>query len=100
MANGQGGIAETMEFAAGESHRMWAEAEEVDLTGLKCPMPALLTRRALRRSIEGALIAVTVTDALAPLDLKHLCQSEGHELLQEALNEKGARRLLIRRGPL
>jgi hypothetical protein len=64
MANGQGGIAETMEFAAGEIHRMWAEAEEVDLTGLKCPMPALFTRRALRRSIEGALIAVTVTDAL------------------------------------
>lgn len=100
MAHGQGGIAETMEFAAGENHRMWADAEELDLTGLKCPMPALLTRRALRRSVEGALIAVTVTDALAPLDLKHLCQSEGHALLQEALNEKGAQRLLIRRGPL
>jgi tRNA 2-thiouridine synthesizing protein A len=99
MANGQGGIAETMEFAVGEIQQMWATAEEVDLTGLKCPMPALLTRRALRRSIEGALIAVTVTDSLAPLDLRHLCQSEGHVLLDEAGNEKGARRLLIRRGP-
>ncbi len=88
-----------MEFAAGEVQRMWADAEEVDLTGLKCPMPALFTRRALRRSIEGALIAVTVTDALAPLDLRHLCQSEGHIVLDEAVNEKGARRLLIRRGP-
>ena len=88
-----------MEFAAGEIQRMWAEAEEVDLTGLKCPMPALLTRRALRRSIKGTLIAVTVTDALAPLDLRHLCQSDGHVLLDEAANEKGARRLLIRRGP-
>lgn len=88
-----------MEFAAGEVQQLWADAEEVDLTGLKCPMPALLTRRALRRSIEGALIAVTVTDALAPLDLRHLCQSEGHIVLDEAVNEKGARRLLIRRGP-
>jgi tRNA 2-thiouridine synthesizing protein A len=88
-----------MEFAAGEVQRMWADAEDIDLTGLKCPMPALLTRRALRRSIEGALIAVTVTDALAPLDLRHLCQSEGHIVLDEAVNEKGARRLLIRRGP-
>lgn len=100
MANGQGGIAETMEFAAGEIQQMWADAEEVDLTGLKCPMPALLTRRALRRSIEGAVIAVTVTDALAPLDLRHLCHTDGHALLDEAANEKGARRLLIRRGPL
>ncbi len=99
MANGQGGIAETMEFADREIQQMWAAAEEVDLTGLKCPMPALLTRRALRRSIEGALIAVTVTDSLAPLDLRHLCQCEGHVLLDEAGNEKGARRLLIRRGP-
>jgi hypothetical protein len=40
-----------------------------------------------------------VTDALAPLDLRHLCQSEGHIVLDEAVNEKGARRLLIRRGP-
>jgi tRNA 2-thiouridine synthesizing protein A len=88
-----------MEFAAGEVQRMWADAEDVDLTGLKCPMPALLTRRALRRSIEGALIAVTATGALAPLDLRHLCQSEGHIVLDEAVNEKGARRLLIRRGP-
>lgn len=89
-----------MEFAAGEVQQMWADAEDVDLTGLKCPMPALLTRRALHRSIEGALLAVTVSDALAPLDFRHLCQSEGHVLLDEALNEKGARRLLIRRGPL
>lgn len=79
---------------------MWKDAEEVNLTGLKCPMPALITRRALRRSMEGALIAVTVTDALAPLDIRHLCQMEGHALLAEEPNEKGARRLLIRRGPL
>lgn len=79
---------------------MWKDAEEVNLTGLKCPMPALMTRRALRRSMEGALIAVIVTDPLAPLDIRHLCQTDGHELLAEERNEKGARRLLIRRGPL
>lgn len=89
-----------MEIAGREIQLMWTEAEDVDLTGLKCPMPALLTRRVLRRSIEGALIAVTVTDALAPLDLRHLCQSDGHSLVDETTNEKGARRLLIRRGPL
>jgi hypothetical protein len=45
------------------------------------------------------VVSGTVTDALAPLDLRHLCQSEGHIVLDEAVNEKGARRLLIRRGP-
>lgn len=78
---------------------MWDEAEAVDLSGLKCPMPAILTERHLRAASEGALFAVTVTDALAPLDLKHLCQRDGHEVLAEAQNEDGARRLLIRRGP-
>lgn len=89
-----------MEFAVADPMQMWKEAEEVNLTGLKCPMPVLITRRALRRSNEGALIAVTVTDPLAPLDIRHLCQTDGHELLAEEANEKGARRLLIRRGPL
>jgi tRNA 2-thiouridine synthesizing protein A len=72
---------------------------ELDLTGLKCPMPALLTEKALRGMAAGELIAVTVTDALAPLDLRHLCQRDGHEVLDEAQNAFGARRLLICRGP-
>lgn len=77
----------------------WNEAESLDLTGLKCPLPALLTAKHLRGCETGAVISVTVTDALAPLDLRHLCQRDGHDVLGEAQNEDGARRLLIRRGP-
>lgn len=77
----------------------WDRAEAVDLSGLKCPMPSLMTTRALRRINSGDLIAVTVTDPMAPLDLRHLCQRDGHVLIDERAHENGARRFLIRRGP-
>ena len=77
----------------------WDAAEELDFSGLKCPMPALLTERALRRVEKGYCLAVTVTDALAPLDLRHLCQRDGHAVLDEVQKVDGARRLLICCGP-
>jgi tRNA 2-thiouridine synthesizing protein A len=74
-------------------------ARELDLTGLKCPLPSLLTAKALRGMTAGARLIVVVSDPLAPLDLRHLCQRDGHVLLDEAENENGARRLVICRGP-
>jgi tRNA 2-thiouridine synthesizing protein A len=81
------------------SNAAWADARQLDLTGLKCPMPSLMTEKALRGMAQGEHLAVTVTDALAPLDLRHLCQKEGHEVIGESENDFGARRLLICRGP-
>jgi tRNA 2-thiouridine synthesizing protein A len=69
--------------------------EELDLTGLKCPLPALMTARALRRLLPGAVLAVIVTDALAPLDIRFLCESEGHEFVARTDGE-GATRLVLR----
>lgn len=81
------------------SNAAWADARQLDLTGLKCPMPSLMTEKALRGMAQGEHLAVTVTDALAPLDLRHLCQKKGHEVIGESENDFGARRLLICRGP-
>ena len=77
----------------------WAAARQLDLTGLKCPMPSLLTAKALRDMSPGERLAVTVTDPLAPLDLRHLCQRDGHRLVSEGQNAFGAQRLMISRGP-
>jgi tRNA 2-thiouridine synthesizing protein A len=77
----------------------WFGARDLDLTGLKCPMPALLTEKALKGMAEGERLKVTVTDALAPIDLRHVCQRGGHELCAERAHENGARQLLIRCGP-
>jgi tRNA 2-thiouridine synthesizing protein A len=81
------------------SNAAWTGARQLDLTGLKCPMPALMTERALKGMAAGEHLAVTVTDALAPLDLRHLCQKAGHQVVDEGQNDIGARRLLICRGP-
>jgi len=77
----------------------WLQARDLDLTGLKCPMPALLTEKALRGMAEGERLMVTVTDALAPIDLRHVCQRGGHAFCGERTQENGARQLLIRCGP-
>jgi tRNA 2-thiouridine synthesizing protein A len=44
----------------------------LDLKGLKCPLPVLLTRKALRRLRPGDLLVVQCTDPLAPIDIAHL----------------------------
>jgi tRNA 2-thiouridine synthesizing protein A len=54
----------------------------LDLRGLKCPLPALMARRALERSEPGCIVAVLTDDPLAPIDVPHMCRQEGHEVLE------------------
>jgi tRNA 2-thiouridine synthesizing protein A len=76
---------------------MTEEAEELDLTGLKCPLPSLMTAKALRRLTPGSRLAIVVTDPLAPLDIKFLCEREGHDFLEEMQIRSGMNRLLLRK---
>lgn len=55
--------------------------EPIDLRGLKCPLPALLTRKHLARLPPGAILSVITTDPLAVVDIPHMCGQEGHRLL-------------------
>ncbi|TXN61304.1 sulfurtransferase TusA family protein [Methylobacterium sp. WL6] len=71
---------------------------DLDLAGLKCPLPVLRTRKALRRLPPGTLLRVTCTDPLACLDIPNLVREEGDTL--EAWDRIGtATRFSIRRGP-
>lgn len=54
--------------------------ETLDLRGLKCPLPALKTRKALTRLAPGALIEVACTDPLAEIDIPHLVRESGDAL--------------------
>jgi tRNA 2-thiouridine synthesizing protein A len=74
-------------------------AEELDLTGLKCPLPALMTAKTLRRLAPGTVLAVLVSDPLAPLDIKFLCERQGHDFLEQTKFEAVTRILLRRRQP-
>lgn len=54
----------------------------LDLSGLKCPMPALRTRKALRRLTPGHEIEVTCTDPMAAIDVPNVVREAGDELIE------------------
>ena len=60
----------------------------LDLTGLKCPLPALKTRKALKALEPGDLLEVHCTDPLSVIDIPHLIQETGDrvEITQRAEN--------------
>ena len=71
-------------------------ASELDLRGLKCPLPALRTRKALRAMRPDDVILVHCTDPLAAIDIPHLLAQDGHELLGET-REAGVLTFRIRK---
>ena len=57
-----------------------ADAATIDLRGLKCPLPALRTRKALSRLEPGATLVVECTDPLAEIDIPNLVRETGDTL--------------------
>jgi tRNA 2-thiouridine synthesizing protein A len=56
------------------------EDETLDLRGLKCPLPAMLARKALARLPPAARVTVLASDPLAVVDIPHMCGEEGHSV--------------------
>jgi tRNA 2-thiouridine synthesizing protein A len=52
----------------------------LNLRGLKCPLPALRTRKALGQSQPGDLLIVECTDPLAGIDIPNLLHQTGDKL--------------------
>ena len=71
--------------------------EELDLRGLKCPLPALMARKKLATLKAGETVAILASDPLAAVDIPHMCHQEGHDLL-ESVSVSGHYRFLVRRG--
>lgn len=65
---------------------------KLDLTGLKCPMPALRTRKALRSLAPGAWLEVHCTDPLAVIDIPALIQQTGDRI---ELTERSEQRIVF-----
>ena len=61
---------------------MESPEEVVDLRGLKCPLPALMARRYLAGAPAHTVVAVLTDDPMAPVDVPHMCASEGFEVLE------------------
>ena len=72
------------------------EMEELDLRGLKCPLPALMARKKLAALSPGETVLVLANDPLSVVDIPHMCAEEGHTLIEkESVTDH--HRFLIRR---
>lgn len=50
---------------------------KLDLTGLKCPLPVLKTRKALKALLAGDRLEVHCTDPLSVIDIPNLIRETG-----------------------
>ena len=50
---------------------------KLDLSGLKCPLPALKTRKALKTVTPGDFLEVHCTDPLSVIDIPNLIRETG-----------------------
>jgi tRNA 2-thiouridine synthesizing protein A len=53
---------------------------KLDLTGLKCPLPALKTRKALKALSAGDRLEVHCTDPLSVIDIPNLIRETGDKV--------------------
>jgi tRNA 2-thiouridine synthesizing protein A len=55
----------------------------LDLKGLKCPLPALKARKALKGLPPGAELKVICTDPMAAIDIPNLIRETGDTLVSQ-----------------
>ncbi|WP_319532543.1 sulfurtransferase TusA family protein [uncultured Cohaesibacter sp.] len=72
--------------------------QELDLSGLKCPMPVLRTQKALAGLHAGDRLAVVTTDPLASLDLPSFCGQKGHRLVSSQQIDGTRMRFVVEKG--
>ncbi|WP_119166527.1 sulfurtransferase TusA family protein [Algihabitans albus] len=54
----------------------------LDAKGMKCPLPVLRARKAMKEVPPGGTLEVLATDPSAPQDFVSFCETTGHELLE------------------
>jgi tRNA 2-thiouridine synthesizing protein A len=64
----------------------------LDLTGLKCPLPALKTRKALKPLKRGDILEVHCTDPLSVIDIPNLVRETGDKV---EITERNAERIVF-----
>ncbi len=68
----------------------------LDLKGLKCPLPALKARKALKSVAVGDLLQVICTDPMAAIDIPNLIRETG-DALESQTSENGVLTFVIRK---
>jgi len=60
---------------------MTDDANTLDATGLRCPLPVLRARKVLKGMPDGAFLDILATDTAAPADFEAFCRETGHSLV-------------------
>ena len=68
----------------------------LDATGLRCPLPVLRARKAMKGVAAGGLLEVTATDPSAVADFQSFCETTGDKLVDWQEND-GVYRFTIRK---
>lgn len=55
--------------------------QEIDATGLLCPLPVLKARKRLKAMEPGQVLRLIATDPAAIVDVPHFCAESGHSLI-------------------
>ena len=69
--------------------------ETLDARGLKCPLPILLAKRALKRVPRGGVLEVLATDRGVDEDIVDLCELTGAILVDSSFAD-GVYRFILR----
>jgi tRNA 2-thiouridine synthesizing protein A len=67
-----------------------------DLRGLKCPLPVLRSRKKLAALKAGDVLTVETTDPLAVIDIAHMCNEDGHSLVETVAVGNGHRFRIVK----
>ncbi|MDY8108358.1 sulfurtransferase TusA family protein [Fulvimarina sp. 2208YS6-2-32] len=62
---------------------------DLDLRGLKCPLPTLKARKALNGAAPGTRIRVVADDPMAAIDLPHFLGGSPHRLVDSGREADG-----------
>lgn len=60
------------------------DINELDTTGLNCPLPVLKLRKTLKALESGQLVKVIATDPGSVKDIASFCNQTGDELLESS----------------
>jgi tRNA 2-thiouridine synthesizing protein A len=55
----------------------------LDTSGLKCPLPVLKARKAMRDMPMGGVLRVIATDPGAVKDFEHFCKTTSYRLVEQ-----------------
>ena len=62
--------------------------DELDATGLLCPLPVLKIRKRLKSLATKQIVKVIADDPAAIIDVPHFCTEQGHKLLKNLKDDE------------